>query len=161
MSIAQFICSSIDKPKGYFQLWAIVNHAAMNTVRAFWSSQQLFVISLFSISGLQSVPTIKWGSAERLAVWVPLCLTSFWILGVCSEEKNPCGSTSGNQLLGRRNEWSHWPGAEQTEGSWGAIYKEQRLFPCCSLRPIKRHHSIRFLISTQYVKYFLTSRAVY
>ncbi|KAI4578869.1 hypothetical protein MJT46_000237 [Ovis ammon polii x Ovis aries] len=23
---------------------------------------------------------------------------------VCSEEKNPCGSTSGNQLLGRRNE---------------------------------------------------------
>lgn len=68
MSIAQFICSSIDKHMGYFQLLAIVNDAATNTVRAFLSSQQLFVISLFSISGLQSVPTIKWGSAERLAL---------------------------------------------------------------------------------------------
>ena len=28
---------------GYFQLLAIVNHAATNTVRAFLSSQQLFV----------------------------------------------------------------------------------------------------------------------
>lgn len=43
MSIAQFICSSIDKHMGYFQLLAIVNHAATNTVRAFLSSQQLFV----------------------------------------------------------------------------------------------------------------------
>ena len=43
----------------------------------------------------------------------------------------------------------------------GAIYKEQRLFPCCSLRQIKRHRSTRFLISTQYMKYWLTSRAVY
>lgn len=77
MSIAQFICSSVDKHMGYFQLLAIVNHAATNTVRAFLSSQQLFVSIPISISSLQSVPTIKWGSAERLAVWVPSCLTSF------------------------------------------------------------------------------------
>ena len=77
MSIAQFICSSINKHMGYFQLLATVNHAATNTVRAFLSSQQLLV----SIPALtqQSAKCTYYqvGSAGRLAVWVPSCLTSF------------------------------------------------------------------------------------
>lgn len=81
-----------------------MNNAAMDTVNTLKFTPALCHFCRLSISGLKSIPTIKWGSAETLAVWVPAHLTSFQSLGVCSDKRNQCGGTSGNQLLGRRND---------------------------------------------------------